>query len=59
MAPATALCGPGGAIIKFDAPGAGAGSGQGTFVGANNANNDVAGYYTGANNVYHGFVWKP
>jgi hypothetical protein len=48
-----------GTIVKFDAPGAGTASGQGTFVGANNASGDVPGYYTDGNNVYHGFLWKP
>ncbi|MGO4883931.1 MAG: hypothetical protein ACLP59_24375 [Bryobacteraceae bacterium] len=50
---------PGGAIVRFDAPGAGADNNQGTYVGANNVWGDVPGYYTDANNVYHGFLWKP
>jgi hypothetical protein len=50
---------PGGTIVRFDAPGAGAGNNQGTYVGANNTPGDVPGYYTDANNVYHGFLRKP
>jgi hypothetical protein len=48
-----------GTIVELDAPGAGTASGQGTYVGANNAVGDVPGYYTDDNNVYHGFLWKP
>jgi hypothetical protein len=51
--------GPYGTIVEFDAPGAGTTSGQGTYVGANNSSGDIPGYYTDANNVYHGFLWKP
>jgi hypothetical protein len=47
---------PGGAIATFDAPGAGAAAGQGTFALGINEAGVIAGSYLDANNVYHGFV---
>jgi hypothetical protein len=44
-----------GSIIKFDAPGAGTGSGQGTFPYCFNPEGAIVGFYLDANNVYHGF----
>src|ERR1035438_5868225 len=43
-------------IVKFDAPGAGTDSGQGTFGAAINSAGVVVGYYVDSNAVYHGFV---
>ena len=48
-----------GSITTFNASGAGTLAGQGTFGAAINAPGDVAGYYTDADNVIHGFLWKP
>src|SRR5215469_8831745 len=50
---------PGGTITPFDAPGAGTGPGQGTFVTAVDGLNEAGatvGYYFDSNNVAHGFV---
>jgi len=44
------------ATITFDAPGAGTGSGQGTFPFAINPAEAITGYYTDASNVNHGFL---
>jgi hypothetical protein len=54
---------PQGKLTTFDAPGAGKGSGQGTgspgsSVGLN-VFGAVAGYYTDANNVVHGYLRNP
>lgn len=43
-------------IITIDAPGAGAGQNQGTFVTAINDSGMMTGYYYDANNGCHGFV---
>ena len=43
----------------FDAPGAGTGSGQGTFALRINAEGAIAGYYYEANGAVHGFVRDP
>ena len=45
-----------GTLTLFDAPGAGVGSGQGTFPMTNNPANAIVGYYVDNNNVWHGFV---
>ena len=45
-----------GTIAKFDAPGAGTGSGQGTYVWAINPAGTVAGASQDNNNVYHGLL---
>jgi hypothetical protein len=45
-----------GAITTFDAPGAGKGSGQGTFSGGINPVGTVMGVSMDANSVSHGFV---
>src|SRR5260370_41456549 len=53
---------PSGAIKTFDAPGAGTGSGQGTFTASTDGLNPagaIAGYTLDASNVYHGFVRAP
>lgn len=53
---------PEGAITTFDAPGAGTGSGQGTFVSSIEGINPagaISGGYTDDNNVLHGFVRDP
>jgi len=50
---------PDGAIVTFDAPGAGTGSGQGTFAQCINPSGTIAGDYTaesGGGGVYHGFA---
>jgi len=46
----------GGAIITFDAPGAGTGPGQGTLAGNINASGAITGWYIDTNDVSHGFV---
>src|SRR6516162_6885745 len=43
-------------FVTFDVPGAGTGSGQGTFPVSNDVSRSVTGYYLDASNVYHGFV---
>ena len=48
-----------GKLITFDAPGAGTGSGQGTFGLGINPAGTIAGSYQDANNVYHGFLRAP
>jgi len=50
------LRGPGGALITFDAPGAGTGPAQGTLSESINSGGTVTGYYLDANNAYHGFL---
>jgi len=47
-----------GTINTFDAPGAGSGAGtlQGTFPSGINTAGDIAGFYSDASNVYHGFL---
>ena len=45
-----------GTITAFDAPGAGAGSGQGTFAFSINPNGAITGYYVDSSDVSHGFV---
>jgi hypothetical protein len=53
---------PDGAITTFDAPGAGTGSGQGTFdffLDVLNELGAITGYYVDANNVSHGYVRAP
>lgn len=53
---------PNGTITTFDAPGAGTGSGQGTFVSTIEGINPagaISGIYTDANGVFHGFVRDP
>lgn len=45
-----------GTFITFDAPGAGTGVNQGTYLAGMNTFGTIAGYYVDANNVYHGFV---
>ena len=47
---------PEGAITTFDALGAGAGAGQGTFGGGINPAGIIVGSYLDANNVNHGFL---
>jgi len=46
-------------IITFNAPGAGTGSGQGTFPLAINPAGTITGFYADASNVYHGFLRAP
>jgi hypothetical protein len=48
-----------GPIIKFDAPGAGTGAGQGTFAININSFGVAVGYFVDDNTVYHGFVRSP
>ena len=43
-------------ITTFDAPGAGTGFFQGTFVNSMNPAGTIAGFYTDANYVVHGFL---
>ena len=45
-----------GAIVKFDAPNAGTGAGQGTFPLDINGKGAITGYYIDASNVGHGFL---
>jgi hypothetical protein len=45
-----------GTFTFFDAPGAGKGSGQGTFPMTNNSRGAVTGYYIDGGGVYHAFV---
>lgn len=46
-------------IITFDAPGAGTGAGQGTYVSGISAGGAIAGNYVDGNNVNHGFLRTP
>ena len=46
-------------IVTFDAPGAGSGSGQGTFGYGIVAGGAIGGYYIDSSNVSHGFVRTP
>jgi 6-phosphogluconolactonase (cycloisomerase 2 family) len=48
-----------GSITTFDAPGAGTAAGQGTFAAAISPTGAIAGPYTDASNVNHGFVRTP
>src|SRR5205807_2581259 len=48
-----------GTITTFDAPGAGTGSGQGTFPFSNNPAAGSSGNYTDASGVNHGFLRTP
>ena len=53
---------PDGSIMTFEAPGAGSGSYQGTFVSNFQCLNQlgaITGYYTDANSVNHGFLRRP
>ena len=50
---------PSGAITTFDVPGAGTGSGQGTFPANINPAGTIVGNYVDASNVSHGFVRSP
>jgi hypothetical protein len=45
-----------GRITKFDVPGAGTGSGQGTFPVYNNPSNAISGFDIDENGVAHGFL---
>ena len=45
-------------IITYEVPGAGNGAGQGTQAFGINSSGEVAGFYTDANNVNHGFLRK-
>jgi hypothetical protein len=47
---------PKGEIISYDAPGAGTGSFQGTFVTSINDSGTIAGMYVDPNDVFHGFL---
>lgn len=47
---------PDGTVSHFDAPGAGSGAGQGTFVQWMDEDGDITGYYADTNDVYHGFL---
>ena len=46
-------------IITYEVPGAGTGAGQGTQAFGVNLSGEVAGFYTDANGVNHGFLRKP
>ncbi len=46
-------------ITKFDAPGAGTASGQGTFAYRINSSSEITGYYIDSSNNYHGFLRSP
>jgi hypothetical protein len=48
-----------GTVTLLDAPGAGTGSGQGTWAISINPFGLVAGQFADANGVFHGFVWIP
>ena len=50
---------PDGTITTFDAPGAGTGPGQGTYVGSINPKGRVTCFYVDASGVYHGVVRVP
>jgi len=53
---------PDGAISRFDAPGAGTGAGQGTFVvfgDGINLSGAIVGGYSDTSNVFHGFLRSP
>ena len=43
-------------FIRFEAPGAGTGAGQGTWPVSINVAGAITGYYVDANGAYHGFV---
>src|ERR1700685_1332458 len=46
-------------IVKFDAPGAGTSSGQGTFPSGINSALAIVGFYADANGAFHGFLRSP
>src|ERR1035441_6562763 len=46
-------------IITYEVPGAGNGAGQGTQAFGINSSGEVAGFYTDAKSVNHGFLRKP
>src|ERR1039458_1783940 len=46
-------------IITYEVPGAGNGAGQGTQAFGINSSGEVAGFYTDANNMNHGFLRNP
>jgi hypothetical protein len=48
-----------GAITTFDAPCAGTGSGQGTFIGDINPEGAITGNSVDNNNVNHGYLRSP
>ena len=48
-----------GAIITYDAPGAGGNANQGTLATGINAAGAIVGYYLDATNAFHGFVLAP
>ena len=50
---------PRGSFTVFNAPHAGAGVGQGTIAQTINTFGEVAGYYTDAQFLNHGFLWLP
>src|SRR5437762_2142498 len=50
---------PNGMITVFDVPGAGTGSGQGTYPTGINQAGTIQGFYVDSSNVYHGFVRAP
>ena len=47
---------PSGTITTFDAPGAGTGASQGTYVGSINPKGEITSFFVDANNVYHGYL---
>lgn len=50
---------PDGTITSINFPGAGTGFFLGTYANSINASGDIAGAYTDANGVYHGFLFQP
>jgi hypothetical protein len=55
----TGSCALSTATLRFDAPGTGDGSGQGTFAEVINPAGAITGYYIDANNVFHGYLRTP
>ena len=47
-----------GTVTLLDAPGAGTGFVEGTLAWSINPAGQVAGFYSDANRVNHGFLWK-